>query len=77
MLHGDRQLWLCVVTLSGDPLCPGGHGLQILNAQEEDGGTYSCVAANEAGEAVKNYSVKVLGAGALHVLPNSAVTPPL
>ncbi|XP_049688139.1 hemicentin-2 [Accipiter gentilis] len=41
-------------------LLPGGHGLQILNAQEEDGGTYSCVAANEAGEAVKNYSVKVL-----------------
>ncbi|KAM9594340.1 hemicentin-2 isoform 4-T4 [Morphnus guianensis] len=41
-------------------LLPGGHGLQILNAQEEDAGTYSCVAANEAGEAVKNYSVKVL-----------------
>ncbi|XP_069626703.1 hemicentin-2 [Haliaeetus albicilla] len=41
-------------------LLPGGHGLQILNAQEEDAGTYSCVAANEAGEAMKNYSVKVL-----------------
>ncbi|KAM6400073.1 hemicentin-2 [Rhynochetos jubatus] len=38
----------------------GGHGLQILNAQEEDAGTYSCVVANEAGEAVKNYAVKVL-----------------
>ncbi|KAM6047554.1 LOW QUALITY PROTEIN: hemicentin-2 [Theristicus caerulescens] len=41
-------------------LLPGGHGLQILNAQEEDAGTYSCIVANEAGEAVKNYSVKVL-----------------
>ncbi|KAK2535167.1 Hmcn2 [Columba livia] len=39
---------------------PGGHGLQILNAQEEDTGTYSCIVASEAGEAVKNYAVKVL-----------------
>ncbi|NXL95018.1 HMCN2 protein, partial [Alectura lathami] len=43
-------------------LLPGGHGLQILNAQEEDAGTYSCVVAGEAGEAVKNYTVRVLGA---------------
>ncbi|NXN24555.1 HMCN2 protein, partial [Nycticryphes semicollaris] len=42
-------------------LLPGGHGLQILNAQEEDAGTYSCIVASEAAEAVKNYSVKVLG----------------
>ncbi|KAM9271186.1 hemicentin-2 [Morus bassanus] len=41
-------------------LLPGGQGLQILNAQEEDTGTYSCIVASEAGEAVKNYSVKVL-----------------
>ncbi|XP_056361302.1 LOW QUALITY PROTEIN: hemicentin-2 [Oenanthe melanoleuca] len=41
-------------------LLPGGHGLQILNAQEEDTGTYSCVVASEDGEAVKNYAVKVL-----------------
>ncbi|XP_074968536.1 hemicentin-2 [Phalacrocorax aristotelis] len=41
-------------------LLPGGHGLQILNAQEEDTGTYSCIVADEAGEAVKNYAVKVL-----------------
>ncbi|KAM8995979.1 hemicentin-2 isoform 2-T2 [Ara ararauna] len=41
-------------------LLPGGHGLQILNAQEEDAGTYSCIVANGAGEATKNYSVKVL-----------------
>ncbi|XP_010139814.1 PREDICTED: hemicentin-2-like, partial [Buceros rhinoceros silvestris] len=41
-------------------LLPGGHGLQILNAQEEDAGTYSCIAASEAGEALKNYAVKVL-----------------
>ncbi|XP_042642365.1 hemicentin-2 [Tyto alba] len=41
-------------------LLPGGHELQILNAQEEDAGTYSCIVASETGEAVKNYSVKVL-----------------
>ncbi|XP_071430396.1 hemicentin-2 [Pithys albifrons albifrons] len=41
-------------------LLPGGQGLQILNAQEEDAGTYSCIVANEDGEAVKNYDVKVL-----------------
>ncbi|XP_009950773.1 PREDICTED: LOW QUALITY PROTEIN: hemicentin-2, partial [Leptosomus discolor] len=41
-------------------LLPGGHGLQILNAQEEDAGTYSCIVANEVGEAVKNYDLKVL-----------------
>ncbi|XP_026716212.1 hemicentin-2 [Athene cunicularia] len=41
-------------------LLPGGHELQILNAQEEDAGTYSCIVANEAGEASKHYSVKVL-----------------
>uniref|UniRef100_A0A8C5QBV6 Hemicentin 2 n=1 Tax=Leptobrachium leishanense TaxID=445787 RepID=A0A8C5QBV6_9ANUR len=38
---------------------PGGHGVQILNAQEEDAGQYSCVVTNEVGEAVKNYEVKV------------------
>ncbi|KFV74991.1 Hemicentin-2, partial [Struthio camelus australis] len=42
-------------------LLPGGHGLQILNALEEDAGIYSCVVTSEAGEAVKNYTVKVLG----------------
>ncbi|XP_008940595.1 PREDICTED: hemicentin-2-like, partial [Merops nubicus] len=41
-------------------LLPGGHGLQILNAQEDDAGMYSCIVASEAGEVVKNYAVKVL-----------------
>ncbi|XP_071622127.1 hemicentin-2 isoform X2 [Heliangelus exortis] len=41
-------------------LLPGGRGLQILNAQEEDSGTYSCIVGNEAGEAVRSYAVKVL-----------------
>ncbi|XP_068012089.1 LOW QUALITY PROTEIN: hemicentin-2 [Melanerpes formicivorus] len=41
-------------------LLSGGQGLQILNAQEEDSGIYSCIVASEAGEAVKNYAVKVL-----------------
>ncbi|CAH2316004.1 hemicentin-2 [Pelobates cultripes] len=38
---------------------PGGHGLQILNAQEEDAGQYTCLVNNEVGEAIKNYEVKV------------------
>lgn len=37
----------------------GGRTLQILNAQEEDAGRYTCVATNEAGETLKNYEVKV------------------
>ncbi|XP_072488817.1 hemicentin-2 isoform X3 [Notamacropus eugenii] len=38
----------------------GTHGLQILNAQEQDAGRYTCVVTNEVGEAVKNYHVEVL-----------------
>ncbi|XP_068104559.1 hemicentin-2 [Hyperolius riggenbachi] len=38
---------------------PGGHGLQILNAQEEDAGQYTCIVTNEVGEAIRNYEVKV------------------
>lgn len=38
----------------------GTHGLQILNAQKEDAGQYTCVVTNEVGEAVKNYHVEVL-----------------
>ena len=38
----------------------GTHGLQILNAQKEDAGQYTCVVTNELGEAVKNYHVEVL-----------------
>ncbi|XP_078407396.1 LOW QUALITY PROTEIN: hemicentin-1-like [Cetorhinus maximus] len=40
-------------------LLPGGRGLQILNVQEEDAGRYSCVVTNLAGEAVKDYELKV------------------
>lgn len=38
----------------------GTHGLQILNAQKEDAGQYTCVVTNELGEATKNYHVEVL-----------------
>lgn len=37
----------------------GGRTLQILNAQEDSAGRYSCVATNEAGEMIKYYEVKV------------------
>ncbi|XP_069465362.1 hemicentin-2 isoform X1 [Ambystoma mexicanum] len=40
-------------------LLPGGRALQILNAQAEDSGSYSCVVTNEVGEAAKVYHVKV------------------
>ncbi|XP_027279680.1 hemicentin-2 isoform X2 [Cricetulus griseus] len=41
-------------------LLPGTHGLQILNAQKEDAGQYTCMVTNELGEATKNYHVEVL-----------------
>nr|XP_012807460.2 hemicentin-2 [Jaculus jaculus] len=41
-------------------ILPGTHGLQILNAQREDAGQYTCTVTNELGEAMKNYHVEVL-----------------
>lgn len=47
------------VTLAINPQA-GTHGLQILNAQKEDAGQYTCIVTNELGEATKNYHVEVL-----------------
>ncbi|XP_067156720.1 hemicentin-1 [Apteryx mantelli] len=40
-------------------ILPGGRTLQILNAQEDNAGRYTCIATNEAGESLKHYEVKV------------------
>ncbi|XP_069497466.1 hemicentin-1 isoform X2 [Ambystoma mexicanum] len=40
-------------------ILPGGRTLQILNAQEDNAGRYTCIATNEAGETLKHYEVKV------------------
>ncbi|XP_060132638.1 hemicentin-1 isoform X1 [Zootoca vivipara] len=40
-------------------ILPGGRTLQILNAQEDNTGRYTCIATNEAGETLKHYEVKV------------------
>ncbi|MEE6496324.1 hypothetical protein FKM82_002300 [Ascaphus truei] len=41
-------------------ILPGGHILQVTRAQEEDAGTYTCVAVNEAGKDSMRYNVRVL-----------------
>ncbi|XP_068096243.1 hemicentin-1 isoform X2 [Hyperolius riggenbachi] len=38
---------------------PGGRMLQILKAEEDSSGSYSCIAANEAGVAENHYNLKV------------------
>ncbi|KAM4642152.1 hemicentin-1 [Discoglossus pictus] len=40
-------------------ILPGGRTLQILKAQEANAGRYSCIATNEAGEAAREYELKV------------------
>ncbi|NXT68617.1 HMCN1 protein, partial [Chaetops frenatus] len=40
-------------------ILPGGRTLQILNAQQDSAGRYTCIATNEAGETLKHYEVKV------------------
>ncbi|NXE93182.1 HMCN1 protein, partial [Menura novaehollandiae] len=40
-------------------ILPGGRTLQILNAQQDNAGRYTCIATNEAGETLKHYEVKV------------------
>uniref|UniRef100_A0A8C3DQA4 Hemicentin-1 n=1 Tax=Corvus moneduloides TaxID=1196302 RepID=A0A8C3DQA4_CORMO len=40
-------------------ILPGGRTLQILNAQQDSAGRYTCIATNEAGRALRHYEVKV------------------
>ncbi|XP_040264776.1 hemicentin-1 isoform X1 [Bufo bufo] len=40
-------------------ILPGGHTLQILKAQEDHSGSYTCIAANEAGKDEHHYNLKV------------------
>ncbi|NWV42606.1 HMCN1 protein, partial [Grantiella picta] len=40
-------------------ILPGGRTLQILNAQQDSAGRYTCIATNEAGETLRHYQVKV------------------
>ncbi|NXH90756.1 HMCN1 protein, partial [Edolisoma coerulescens] len=40
-------------------ILPGGRTLQILNAQQDSTGRYTCIATNEAGKALRHYEVKV------------------
>lgn len=46
-------------------LLSGGRTLQILKAKVSDGGKYSCVAMNAAGEAHKHIQLTVFGESAL------------
>ncbi|EMP38793.1 Hemicentin-1 [Chelonia mydas] len=48
-------------------ILPGGRILQILNAQEDSAGRYTCIATNEAGETLKHYEVKIYSVHARHV----------
>uniref|UniRef100_A0A8C4U7D5 Hemicentin-1 n=1 Tax=Falco tinnunculus TaxID=100819 RepID=A0A8C4U7D5_FALTI len=40
-------------------ILPGGRTLQILKAEEDHAGRYTCIATNEAGETLKHYEVTV------------------
>lgn len=47
-----------------EPLCPvlpGGWLLRLTRARAQDGGHYSCLASNIAGEARRHFYVEVLG----------------
>ncbi|KAJ8794800.1 hypothetical protein J1605_018793, partial [Eschrichtius robustus] len=56
-------------------ILPGGRTLQILNAQKDSAGRYSCVATNEAGEMIKHYEVKVYSEDELDFDVNIQVPP--
>lgn len=45
----------------------GGRTLQILNAQQDSAGRYTCIATNEAGKALRHYEVKVYSMAMLSV----------
>lgn len=56
----SKCLGVTLATAPPPPPQAGTHGLQILNAQKEDAGQYTCLVTNELGEAMKNYHVEVL-----------------
>lgn len=56
--------WAGAWTRALRPLCsvlPGGWVLRVNRARAQDGGRYSCLASNIAGEARRHFHVEVLG----------------
>lgn len=64
-LGSESVVW---VQLKSVVSLAGGRTLQILNAQQDSAGRYTCIATNEAGETLRHYEVKVYSMAMLSVL---------